>query len=419
VLVCGALLLLGAVTGRVDVVVLAVPFALGTAWGLRRWPTRAPGVAVEVPQAEAAEGEPVRMALLMSNQDSVRFDLVVGRLTTSAWLALPGGPRPYAGDLPPGEANRVELRATAVHWGQPEIGPAVAYGVVGDGLLVSGMVSAPGATVRVLPAVPPFRAEETMPRLSALVGVHWSRRPGEGGEFAGVRRYGPGDRPRRIDWRVTLRTGELHVAHTYSDRDAEVVLLLDVLREAGTPGGLTGPASVVDTSVRAAAAIAEHYLRQGDRVGLVEYSGRPRHLRVAGGRRHLYAALDWLLKTRASRGAGDPPAFGVNAALIPNSALVIVLTPLLGPQSVSLIATLARAGRSVVAVDTLGAQARPAIESPWAQVAFRLWRLERENLVGLLRESGVPVTTWAGTGSLDEVLRDMARMAAAPRLGRR
>jgi uncharacterized protein (DUF58 family) len=316
--------------------------------------------------------------------------------------------------------NRVELRATAVHWGQPEIGPAVAYGVAADGLLVSSMASSDGTTVRVQPAVPPFRADQTMPRLSALVGVHRSRRPGEGGEFAGVRRYGPGDRPRRIDWRVTLRTGELHVAHTYSDRDAEVVVLLDVLQEAGRSGGLTGPASVVDTSVRAAAAIAEHYLRQGDRVGLVEYSGRPRHLRVAGGRRHLYAVLDWLLKTRASRGAGDPPVFGVNPALIPNSALVIVLTPLLGPQSVSLIATLARAGRSVVAVDTLGTLAeRPAVVSPWAEVAFRLWRLERENLVGLLREAGVPVTAWAGTGSLDDVLRDMARMAAAPRLGRR
>jgi len=27
------------------------------------------------------------------------------------------------------------------------------------------------------------------------------------------------------------------------------------------------------------------------------------------------------------------------------------------------------------------------------------------------------VTEWAGTGSLDQVLQDMARMAAAPRLG--
>jgi uncharacterized protein (DUF58 family) len=249
-----------------------------------------------------------------------------------------------------------------------------------------------------------------------MVGVHGSKRPGEGGDFAGVRRYGPGDRPRRIDWRVTLRTGDLHVAHTFSDRDAEVVVLLDVLHEAGQAGG----ASVVDTTVRAAAAIAEHYLRQGDRVWLVEYSGRPRHLRMAGGRRHLHAVLDWLLRTRSTAGAGDVPIFGIDPLLIPNSALVVVLTPLLGPESTRVVATLARAGRSVVAIDTLGALAdRPLPASSWGEVARRLWRLERENLVDQLREAGVPVTPWVGAGSLDQVLFEVARMTSAPRLGRR
>jgi uncharacterized protein (DUF58 family) len=272
----------------------------------------------------------------------------------------------------------------------------------------------------VLPAVAPFQAEETVPNPSALVGVHRARRPGEGGELAGVRRYGPGDRPRRIDWRVTLRTGDLHVAHTYSDRDAEVVVLLDVLYEAGESGGIHGTSSVVDTTVRAAAAIAEHYLRQGDRVALVEYSGRPRYLRLAGGRRHLRACMDWLLETRAARFSGDPPVFGIDPMRIPSSALVVVLTPLLGPRSTDTIATLARSGRSVVAVDTLGTlEQRPVTGTRWSPVAQRLFRLEREHMIGLLREAGVPVTHWIGTGSLDQVLHDMARMAAIPRLGRR
>jgi uncharacterized protein (DUF58 family) len=265
--------------------------------------------------------------------------------------------------------------------------------------------------------MPPFRADETMPRASALVGVHRSRRPGEGGELAGVRRYGSGDRLRRVDWRVTLRTRELHVAHTLSDRDAEVVVLVDVLHEAGQSGGIHGAATVVDTTVRAAAAITEHYLRQGDRVGLLEYSGQPRVLRAAGGRRQLQAALEWLLRTRASAGAGDPPVFGIDPHLIPGSALVVVLTPLLGPQSADMIAQLARAGRVVVAIDTLGDMAlRPIVGSQWTNVARRLWRMERDNTIGQLREVGVPVTAWVGAGSLDQVLREMTRMAAAPRI---
>jgi uncharacterized protein (DUF58 family) len=424
VLFGGLAVLAGVLLGRVDLVVLAVPFALGVAWGVRRWPTRAPVVAVEITHEEVAEGGAIGAALEMSNQDSVPLDLVVGRLTTSAWLEIAGGVRPYAGEVAAGardSARRVDLTATALHWGYQEIGPAVAYGVAGDGLLVSGMVVAPALTVRVHPAVPTFRADETMPRSSALVGVHRSRRPGEGGELSGIRRYGPGDRLRRIDWRVTLRTGEVHVAHILSDRDAEVVVVLDVLYEAGNSGGIRGDASVVDTTVRAAAAICDHYLRQGDRVGMVEYSGRPRYLRAASGRRQLTTALEWLLETRAVAGAGGTPVLGLDPSLISNSALVVVLTPLLGSASAEMMATLARAGRAVVAVDTLGelARQRPLAGARWDFVAQRLWWLERENLIGLLREAGVPVTGWAGPGSLDQVLQDMARMAAAPRLGAR
>lgn len=420
VLLTGVLVLLGVVLGRADLVVFAAPFAIGAAWGLRRRPSREPVAAIELSQDEAAEGGGLGVALRVTNPDVVPYDVAVSRLTHSSWLALPRSDRPYATGLRAGLTSQVAFTATALRWGHQEVGPAFAYAVACDGLLVSTAVVTGTVGARVHPAVPPFRAAETMPRSSALVGVHRSRRPGEGGEISGVRQYGPGDRLRRVDWRVTLRTRELHVAHTLSDRDAEVVVLLDVLHEAGRSGGIRGSASVVDTSVRAAAAIAEHYLRQGDRVAMLEFSGDPRHLRMAGGRRQLRAVLDWLMDTRATEGAGDPPVFGIDPYLIPNSALVVVLTPLLGSQSADMIATLAQAGRAVVAVDTLGDLAkRPIVGSQWTEVAQRLWRLERENTIGQLREAGVPVAVWAGAGTLDQVLRDMARMATAPRIGSR
>ena len=40
-------------------------------------------------------------------------------------------------------------------------------------------------------------------------------------------------------------------------------------------------------------------------------------------------------------------------------------------------------------------------------------------MIGQLREHGVPVVRWAGAGSLDEVLRDVARLATAPKAGLR
>src|SRR5207245_5177576 len=133
------------------------------------------------------------------------------------------------------------------------------------------------------------------PRAAGLVGVHRSRRPGEGGELAGVRMFAPGDRLRRIDWRVSLRTRQLHVAATLSDRDAEVVLILDVLHEAGRSGGIGGARSVLDTTVRAAAAIAEHYLHRGDRRSFLQYGFPLRRLPAARGRRPSLTGPAWPL----------------------------------------------------------------------------------------------------------------------------
>jgi uncharacterized protein (DUF58 family) len=417
VVITGVLVLFAVVFGRVDLIVLATPFAVGAAWGLRRRPSREPLVEVGLPADPVTEGGEVAAVVRVSNTDEVSFDLTIVRVAHSPWLRLPHGDRPYAVPLPAGQATELNMAGTALRWGTHSFGPATAYAVAADGLLLSGAAEAKGGHIRVYPVTPPFRATETMPRATALVGSHRSRRPGEGGELDGVRRYGSGDRLRRVDWRVTLRTRELHVVHTLSDRDAEVVVLLDVLNEAGTSGGVGGRATVVDTTVRAAAAITEHYLRQGDRVGLLEFSGRPRILRPAGGRRQLQIALEWLLSTRAGAGASDPPVFGIDPHLIPASALVVVLTPLLGQQSAEMIAQVARAGRVVVAIDTLGELSRqPLVGAQWTPIAHQLWQLERNNMIGQLREVGVPVTEWVGSGSLDQVLRDLTWMASAPRI---
>lgn len=101
--------------------------------------------------------------------------------------------------------------------------------------------------------------------------------------------------------------------------------------------------------------------------------------------------------------------------LLSSNALVVVFTPLVDGRSAKMLARLARSGRFVVAVDTLPPSATPPARGQWTDVAHRLWRLDRDNTIGQLREHGVPVVTWAGAGSLDLVLRDVARLASAPR----
>ncbi|GIJ28603.1 hypothetical protein Vqi01_37650 [Micromonospora qiuiae] len=439
VLLTGLLLIAAVLLGRVDLVVLAAPFALGTAYALRRRPTEMPEVQIEADEGHLVEGGPVAGTISVGNPGPVSYDVAVLRTRVSPWLrvervALAGGTiagrsgagerpgladRPFVTSVAPETAIDLELSGSALRWGRHPLGPAGARVAAAQGLLISRAVIAEPVRSKVYPKTEPFEAVEAMPRAAGLVGAHRSRRPGEGGELAGVRIFAPGDRLRRIDWRVSLRTRQLHVAATLSDRDAEVVVLLDVLAEAGRSGGIGGTASVLDTTVRAAAAIAEHYLHRGDRVALLEYGLSARRLRPATGRRQYLTVLEWLLDVKAqpSPRALDEHAFGPQ--LLSADALVVVLTPLLEEGSAQMMARLARSGRFVVAVDTLPSDLPPPKEQGWGEVAYRLWRLDRDTMIMQLREHGVPVVPWVGAGSLDQVLRDVARLATAPRVGNR
>lgn len=422
-LLLAGFLLVGAVLlGRVDLVVVATPFVLALVFGLRDRPSTMPELRLATVEEYTVEGAELSAVLSMGNADSVGYDLVVGRAQHSWWLELHAegadstADRPVTAALRPGEVTDVVLVGLARRWGRHAIGPAAATAVAGHGLLISRAVVTGSLGVKVFPVTEPFSAVEAMPRAAGLVGQHRSRRHGEGGELAGVRQFAPGDRLRRIDWRTTLRSRQLHVAQTLSDRDAEVTLLLDVLAEAGRSTGIGGAASVFDITVRAAAAISEHYLTLGDRVSMVEFGSGLRRLRAASGRRQYQTILEWLLDVRPSRVSLFTPEQQLTTAISSN-ALVVVLTPLVDARSAGMLATLARGGRSVVAVDTLPMDFIPvanASNAPWAHASYRLWLLERSNVIGQLREHGVPVVPWAGANSLDLVLRDVARLSGRP-----
>ncbi|MGC5052654.1 DUF58 domain-containing protein [Micromonospora sp. DT48] len=440
VLLTGLLLVAAVLLGRVDLIVLAVPFALGTAYALRRRPVDLPRVWLSADEDPLVEGGRMAGTVSVGNPGAVHYDVAVLRTRISPWLrvdrvGLAGSAvvgsgrsgagqatvadRPFVTSVAPDTVVDLELTGTALRWGRHPLGPAGARVAAAQGLLVSRAVIVEPVRSKVYPKTEPFEAVEAMPRAAGLVGAHHSRRPGEGGELAGVRVFAPGDRLRRIDWRVSLRARQLHVAATLSDRDAEVVVLLDVLAEAGRSGGVTGTASVLDTTVRAAAAIAEHYLHRGDRVALLEYGPSARRLRPATGRRQYLTVLEWLLDVKAQSSPHEPYDQVFGPQLLSADALVVVLTPLLEERSAQMLARLARSGRFVVAVDTLPADLPPPKDRGWVEVAYRLWRLDRDTMIAQLREHGVPVVPWAGAGSLDQVLRDVARLATAPRVGGR
>lgn len=337
------------------------------------------------------------------------IDAAVVRLD-AATFAVAAGAVSTVTAVPAGASTVVRVRLVATRWGRREIGP-VTVSATGAHLLTktSRPATVAPVPVKVIPALQRFEASNVTPRALVYSGSHRSRMTGPGVEFATIRPFQPADRPRRINWRVSLRSSQLHVNATYTDRASRVLVVIDSLHSAGRPGNTS-----IDIAVRAAAGIAEHYLSIGDAVGLVEYGGRNRILPPASGHRHAAVVGDWLIDV-GPLSAAVPPAQRWLASLPTGGALVIALSPLLDEDAAAHLVTLRSRGASLIAVDCLPADTVPTPADHHAAIAERLWRLEREALVDRLGELGVPVVPWSGAGTLDRVLTDLARLAAAPR----
>jgi uncharacterized protein (DUF58 family) len=275
-----------------------------------------------------------------------------------------------------------------------------------------------------LPLPATFDAKAPTPSPRGLVGLNRSRRAGDGSEFAHVRAFQPGDRLRRIHWPLSLRAGELYVTSTWADQDSQVMLLVDANNDLGESGGLGREASSLDVTVRAAAAMAEHFLHRGDRVGLrVLGAFNVARLPAMAGRGHLRRVLDTLASIEA--GTDRRPNPTKVAGDLTAGTLVIVLSPLASPDAMTHAVTLARRGLSVIIIDTLpsrldSAPVRGDREAgARTQLAWRIRRLEREREIRRVQESGIPIVAWRGPGSLDQVLRDLGRRSSAARMARR
>ena len=303
-------------------------------------------------------------------------------------------------------------------WGRYEVGPA--RFALGDPLGAWRLLGETGVSrVRVRPFASRLEGASGVARPIGIAGVHRSGRRGEGTELAGVREFVPGDRLRRVNWKVSSRTGRLHVTETFSERDTDVLVVADTLMTLDGPGD--DPSSL-DATVRAIAAIGQHYVSFGDRVALHDLGLSIGDLRSGTGPRQVRLLLDRLAQTR--RDLPDQWLVRKVPRLTPGT-LVFGCSPLLDESAVAELVRLRQLGGELVVVDTLptglGRQPLPGRDTEWLPEGWMLRRLERDRVVDRLRALGVPVTPWRGPASLASVLLAMEAAREAPRLrgGRR
>jgi len=272
----------------------------------------------------------------------------------------------------------------------------------------------PEVTLVALPEARAFTSAES-PHPVGLIGQNRSRRGGDGSEFFAIRPFQPGDRLRRVNWRTTLRTGEVHAVGTTAQEDSSLMILLDAVTDVGASGGLDGDASALDVGVRAASALAAHHIQVGDRVSLRVLGRTNQVLGPGAGVRHQRRLQELLAEVQP----GWPNLLGARHLRFRAGAdtVVVVLSPMLTPEITTVMVTLARRGLTIVAVDTLAPTTVPEpARDPHsaARLAWRMRLVEREMQITEVTRRGIPVVPWRGPGTLDEVLRRLARRSRMP-----
>ncbi len=170
--------------------------------------------------------------------------------------------------------------------------------------------------VRVLPTEEAIKRLFVPYRVGAGLGDRLSANRGDGLEFADLRPFRPGDDLRRVNHRASARAGGLWVSDRHPERNADVILLADLLFDRGP-----GNRGVVDRVVQGAASLASAHISRHDRVGLVVLGGTVRWVTPRMGAIHRYRVLDALLETQLLHGWAGPMAGLLVARIVSGHAL--------------------------------------------------------------------------------------------------
>ncbi|WP_067531404.1 DUF58 domain-containing protein [Nocardia crassostreae] len=287
----------------------------------------------------------------------------------------------------------LRVALSAPRWGRYPV-PVRVTALSPAGLAVASVLL-PAGEVYVYPITDPQRMRLPRNELTERIGSHLTRRHGPGVEFADVRAYAPGDELRTVNWRVSARRGRLFVTERFTNRAADVVVLVDTSLQA------PGPASdSLELSVRGAAQVAQSALQAGDRTAVVCLGRAPRWLRPDIGRRQFYRIVDAVLDVGdehiATTGTLAPHA------AVPIGAVVIAFSTLLDTQFALALIDLRKRGHAVVVVDVLrGPPFGDGLESTLA----RMWQLERTSMYRDMGTVGVDIVPWPEDARLDQVMR--------------
>ena len=385
--------------GRPELAALAAPFAVFAVVGLALARRPVLGAEVEVDRERQVEGRHVEATVDLRATDTV------GRV--EVLLELPAGlvaedPNPRTVRLAAGEWRMLDLNLLCAHWGAYEVGNVLWRARDPFGLLVFEGATGTTQPLKVYPRTETLQSVLRPLETQAFAGHQVARSRGEGIEFVDLRQFTTGDRVRRVNWRATARRGTPWVNEYHPERNSDIVLFLDTFAELRRDG-----VSTLDLVVRAAATLAELYLDEKDRVGLVSFGGVLNWLTATSGTAQLYRIVDSLLDSEIVLSYAWKDLDVIPAHTLPPRALVIALSPLLDERSVGALLNLRGRGfdLAVIEVSPLPFVAAPRTELE--ELAQRLWHLRRQALRERFIALGAPIAEWREGTPMEAVVEEV------------
>ncbi len=406
-----ALLLAGLGLMRSELLALALP--LGVYWLASLWlaPNKLKLSARRTLNiTHLSAGGTVDVQLELENQ---------GSAIDQVWLtdSLPPGLEVIAGQpgrlvsLRPGEKLRLEysVRVTRGIYAYDTVDVQVSDDF---GLAVSVLRLPAEGSISVLPQAVHLRGIPLRPYYT--MGYHGTipaRRGGTGVSFFGVRDYQAGDALRQVNWRLGARHPDVLYSNEFQvDAAADVGLLLDARRESYMAFGSD---SLFEYAVQATASLALSILGEGNKVGLLAFGHILSWTLPGYGKLQAERIFQALAALHLGNMQNEIPEPLVTHFFRPGSQ-VVVISPLTRWDVMALQRLQARRYNIlVVTPDPASFETQHMAPGTSRELALRIARLERQQLLRPLRRAGILTLDWDVAQPLDQAVSTLQRNVVA------
>jgi uncharacterized protein (DUF58 family) len=397
------LVILGVATLQSGVLILAIPFMAYLFIAISRRPEEIRlTVTREISADYVPQGTPITVKLTIMNQGPAIDELAVQDVLPSGVVHIEGK---TSGICFLARQGKMELEYTIeAHRGEYNVYEVLVYARDSLDFFEQSFVYQTSPHLVTRPRYPKLnRIKIRPPQTRGFAGPIAARQGGIGLDFWGVREYQIGDPQRQINWKLAARSyHELYVNVFEQERVADVGIILDARQRTNViiPSG-----SLFEHSVHAAAALAENFLGDGNRVSLLVYGPGMARVFPGYGRIQQDRILRVLSKVQPGTNYALESLAHLPTRLFPAKSQLVIVSPLV-PEDVPAIVRMRAHGYAVMVISPDPISYESAAYQDSTTPAYRMAYAERHFILRQLLGNGTQIVDWLVDQPLEGTIRN-------------